>query len=756
MKNFPFHIAVWLLVAVTLLSCNQTKYVPADEYLLNRAKVEYSNKKDIPEDEVQSYLRQTPNNRVFGLWKMGLGIYNWSGLDTAKWLNEKLRKIGEEPVIYDDQLTSVSAQQLQLFFRNKGYFNAVVETKVKKAPNKKVDVRYVVKENKPYYLNNYSVNIRNRELSAIATDTARSVIRPHMLFDADVLNSERDRIAGKFRQSGYYNFNKELLSYTADSTMNNHQVNLSLGFRDFSRQSGDSSIRFFFKKYSIRNVIFYANSEANLASDLNSVQNLDTVSKNNYVLIGPKKKILKLDALIFNTYITPGTEYNDAMVQKTYSSLNTLPPVKYVNISFREVKDSLLDCYITIMPTKYMSLSTEVEATYTNGYWGMAGNVSYLHRNIFKGAESLSLSTRVAYELQDQVWAKEWGINAGLKVPRFIFPFLSYDYKKNIHASTTFLESFSYQSIPNEFETQNIGLGMKYTWIKQRYQHAFDLFDLNYVTFNISDNFKDEYLNTGIFNKYYYSDHFIMRMGYSGTYNGFNSSRPLRNYSTSRYSVEAAGNSLYLLNKLIGTIRESDGSYKLFNIRYSQYAKAEYNVTYNQIFDQSNRFVYHAGLGIGIPYGNADVIPYEKRFYSGGANSVRGWGESKLGPGVYKRTTGTARDYNQAGDIKLDLNMEYRTKMIWKLEGAFFVDAGNIWTIKKYDEQEGGQFQFGTFLNQIAIAYGAGLRFDFKFFILRFDMGVKLKDPTLARQEQWIVQPVWNDLAFHFAIGYPF
>ena len=180
MKNFPFHIAVWLLVAVTLLSCNQTKYVPADEYLLNRAKVEYSNKKDIPEDEVQSYLRQTPNNRVFGLWKMGLGIYNWSGLDTAKWLNEKLRKIGEEPVIYDDQLTSVSAQQLQLFFRNKGYFNAVVETKVKKAPNKKVDVRYVVKENKPYYLNNYSVNIRNRELSAIATDTARSVIRPHM------------------------------------------------------------------------------------------------------------------------------------------------------------------------------------------------------------------------------------------------------------------------------------------------------------------------------------------------------------------------------------------------------------------------------------------------------------------------------------------------------------------------------------------------------------------------------------------------
>jgi len=296
------------------------------EYLLNRAKVEYSNKKDIPEDEVQSYLRQTPNNRVFGLWKMGLGIYNWSGLDTAKWLNEKLRKIGEEPVIYDDQLTSVSAQQLQLFFRNKGYFNAVVETKVKKAPNKKVDVRYVVKENKPYYLNNYSVNIRNRELSAIATDTARSVIRPHMLFDADVLNSERDRIAGKFRQSGYYNFNKELLSYTADSTMNNHQVNLSLGFRDFSRQSGDSSIRFFFKKYSIRNVIFYANSEANLASDLNSVQNLDTVSKNNYVLIGPKKKILKLDALIFNTYITPGTEYNDAMVQKTYSSLNTLPP----------------------------------------------------------------------------------------------------------------------------------------------------------------------------------------------------------------------------------------------------------------------------------------------------------------------------------------------------------------------------------------------------------------------------------------------
>jgi len=261
-----------------------------------------------------------------------------------------------------------------------------------------------------------------------------------------------------------------------------------------------------------------------------------------------------------------------------------------------------------------------------------------------------------------------------------------------------------------------------------------------------------------LFNPYNYQDHFIMRTGYIGTYTDFNANRPLKDYSSMRYNIEMAGNLLYALNHILGSPRSlTDSSYRFFGIRYAQYIKAEYNITHYQIFDMNNRFVYHLGMGLGVPYGNADVIPYEKRFFSGGANSVRGWSEGTLGPGSYQRIAGRWRDYNQVGDIKLDMSMEYRSKLFWKLEGAAFLDGGNIWTIKNYDTQKGGTFEYDTYMKQIAIAYGLGFRFDFSFFIARVDFGVKLFDPSRSRLEQWRVNPTWSDdVALHLAIGYPF
>ena len=285
------------------------------------------------------------------------------------------------------------------------------------------------------------------------------------------------------------------------------------------------------------------------------------------------------------------------------------------------------------------------------------------------------------------------------------------------------------------------------------------MFDLSYVQFPyINQVFKDSFLNPvkPKFTPYNYEDHFIMRIGYSGTHTTFNANQPMRNYSIEHYSIETAGNFLYGLSHLLGNVKDSTGAYKVFGIRYAQYVKGEFNITHHQIFDSENRFVYHLDVGIGVPYGNGDVIPFEKRFYSGGANSVRGWSESTLGPGIYQRITSLPRDFNQVGDIKLDMNMEYRTKMFWLLEGALFLDAGNVWTIKNYDTQPGGVFQFDTFASQIAIAYGLGLRFDFSFFIARIDLGFKLYNPVLTRREQWRVSPGIDDMALHFAIGYPF
>jgi outer membrane protein assembly factor BamA len=751
-------LGIIVLVNLLLTACSTTKFVPEGEFLLDKVHIKTDNK-DIPQNELKDYLRQTPNAAVFQVFRMQLGIYNLAGKDSTKWINKTFKRMGDPPVIYNKALTSLSVQQLQRFLVNKGYINAVVESNVITTAKKAI-VDYNVKSNKPYSLRNYAINLKNISLTEIAADTSRSLIRSNMLFDADVFNAERERIATRFRQQGFYNFNKDFLTYTADSSLNLHKIDLSLELRDNLKQRNDSVNKLIFKKYTIRKVIFYTNPDVATTADIINKSELDTVGFRNFILVSPKNRIIKLDALIQNTFINPQSLYTDEAVDRTYQALNSLGPIKYVNISFKELADSLLDCYIIIIPSKAITISTELEATYTDGYWGGAGNINFMHRNIFKGAETFSMQVRGAYEWQKGIWAQELGVQVGLKFPKFILPFGGYDFKRNIHANTEFTSAFNSQFRPGDYSTKSLGAGVKYTWNIKQFRHSFELFDLSYVYFDsIYQGFRDKYLNDtlALFNPYNYQDHFIMRIGYAGSYNTFNANRPMKNYLTMRYSVETAGNMMYALNNLLGTVKNADGSFRFFGIRYSQYIKTEYNITRHQIFDKSNRFVYHLGVGLGIPYGNADVIPYEKRFFSGGANSIRGWSESTLGPGKYQRIDDKRRDYNQVGDIKLDMSMEYRAKMFWVLEGAAFLDAGNIWTIKDYETQKGGTFKFDSFMNQIAIAYGLGLRFDFSFFIARVDFGVKLFDPVRTRREQWRVNPsLSEDFAVHLAIGYPF
>jgi outer membrane protein assembly factor BamA len=421
-----------------------------------------------------------------------------------------------------------------------------------------------------------------------------------------------------------------------------------------------------------------------------------------------------------------------------------------------------LDAYIYIVPAKTFGVSTEAELTLTKGYLGGALQLGTVNKNIFGGSESLSIQGRAALEKQNLEWAKEFSGQVKLMFPKFLFPFGSYDFKRNVHAKTEYTTNISYQNRPNEFSTTNLTGGMNYSWqtAGNKYRHQFELFNLSYVYFpNIDEDFKNTYIAQGLYNKYNYEDHFIMRMGYSSSYNTFNPNRPLRNYKVLNYSIETSGNLLSLANLIFDTPKEADGYYKLFNVRYSQYIRNEFNSSFHQIFDKNNRLVYHAGIGAGLPFGNSDIIPYERRFYSGGANSVRGWSESRLGPGNYISIPNVrSRDYNQVGDLKLDLNLEYRAKLFWYFEGALFFDAGNIWTIKDYStEQPGGQFKFNSFYEQIAMSYGAGLRMDFSFFIFRFDMGVRLYDPVLTGNNRWRMSPKWgDDFAFHIAIGYPF
>ncbi|MBN2765632.1 MAG: BamA/TamA family outer membrane protein [Paludibacteraceae bacterium] len=747
------------IISVILWSCNVTKHVPEGKHLLQKVKI-HSDVKDIPVNELDDYLRQTPNSKVFGLFKMQLGIYNLAGTDSTKWYNKLFMRLGDSPVIFDQSQTSASSQQLQKLYVNKGFINAEVTEKVN-LKNKKARVTYEIKSNRPYLLRNYQTNISHPLLKQIASDTARSLIRKEMHFDTDILDQERERVASRFREKGFYNFNKDFLVYKADSSLNAHLVDVTLDLRTYLKIGKDSVNDLIFKQYRIGKVLYYQNNTLNIGS-AGSQETPDTTAYKNFSLISPTGKFISLNALIHNTYIEPNSLYSDLSVERTYASLNSLAPVKYVDIVFKESSDSTLDCQIVIVPAKTISLSADIEGTLTetnNGlFWGGATSLTWMNKNTFGGAESLGIQAKAALEWQNGIWAREMGSQINLRFPKFVFPIGSFDFKRGIHANTDFRTNFLYQYRPGEFTSTNVSAAVNYSWNRRRVRHNLDLLNLSYVYFpEISTDFQNNYINTGRYNRYNYENHFIMRSSYSAAFSTFNANRPMRDYSIYSFSVESAGNLLYGLNHLLNSELSADGSYKLFDIRYAQYVRGEYNVSYSQIIDKNNKFVYHMGVGLGIPYGNADIIPFERRFYSGGANSVRGWGESRLGPGVYvERQDVPTRDYNQVGDIKLDLNMEYRVKLFWMFEGALFLDGGNIWTIKDYPEQPGGAFKLDSFMNQIAIAYGAGLRMDFSFFVARLDMGVKLFNPVLSRRDQWRINPKSDDFAFHIAIGYPF
>lgn len=746
-----------LLIIVSLLitACNTTKYVPEGEYLLNDVSIE-TDTKTIPKEEIKSYVRQMPNSEVLGFFKMQLGLYNWAGRDTTKRVNRFLKRIGDEPVIYNQQLTDITENQISKLYYNRGFMNAKVSSDVNFPKEKMAEVTYKVTSNLPYKINGYSINIIHPELFEIASDTARSLIKPGNLFDSDVLDDERERVTSFFRNLGYFQFTKDQLHYFADSASNQREVDLVLEVRDETALL-DTISHNNFRKYSINKVHIFSETDKTIET-LTSEIELDTLILENYEIVYENERNIRPSVLIQSTHIIPGETYSDRAIERSYSSINSLSAVKYMDINFREVGTNKLDAHIIITPNKLQSISTDVEGTYSAGYWGFGGNINYGHRNIFKGSESFSLRGRASYEYQgkDQ-HAYEFGGDAGLKFPTFLLPFASREMKRNIRATTEINGTYSFRRRPKEYTGIITGIGFKYNW-SERFQvkHNYDVLNISYVYYPyISPEYRD-YLSTSPYFVYNFQNHLIMRMGYNGSYSGFRPFQPLRNYSTYGYGIETAGNLLYGLNNLFQSKKDAEDAYKIFGIRYAQYIKTDFNISHHQIFDKNNRIVYHAGLGVAVPYGNNNLIPFEKRFFSGGANSVRGWTAYQLGPGTYKSSRAFI-DYNtQMGDIKIDMNMEYRTKLFWKLDGALFLDAGNVWTIRNYDTQPGGVFKFSDFVGQMGVAYGVGIRADLSFFVIRLDLGLKLHNPALSRTERWRTNITKDDYAFNLAIGYPF
>ena len=762
---------ILLYLALSLASCSATKFVPDGSYLLDEVKIHTDNKEIKPSD-MRLYVRQNPNSKWFSTIKTQLYVYNWSGRDSTKWFNRFLRKIGDAPVIYNESDAIRSQEEIAKAVQNLGYMGASVKrtTKTKK---KKLKLFYEITSGKPYIVRTLKYDISDKKIAEyLRNDSTQSMLREGMLFDVNVLDAERQRITDYLLCNGYYKFNKDYITYTADTARNTHQVDLTLHLLPYKTYVGDTPKEHF--QYKINKINFITDYDVLQSSALSSIEINDSLHYNGFPIYYKDKLYLRPKVLVDNLRFASGDLYDERNVQKTYTYFGRLSALKYTNIRFFETQNgdsTQLNCYVMLTKSKHKSISFELEGTNSAGDLGAAASVSFQHRNLFRGSETFMIKFRGAYEAISGLQPgyknhnyTEYGVETSINFPNFLFPFLTSDFKRRIKATTEFGLQYNYQLRP-EFSRTIASASWSYKWMqKQKIQHRIDLLDISYLYLPwISSQFQEDYINKDKDNyilKYNYENRLIVRMGYNYSYNSAGGALVNNTITTNSYSIragfESAGNILYGISKMINMRKNKDGEYAILGIPYAQYLKGDFDFAKNIIIDHRNSLAFHAGIGIAVPYGNAKVVPFEKRYFSGGANSVRGWSVRNLGPGSF---AGDGNFMNQSGDIKLDASIEYRTRLFWKFRGAAFIDAGNIWTIREYENQPGGVFEFDKFYKQIAVAYGLGLRLDLDFFVLRFDGGMKAINPKYkkAKERYPIIHPKFSrDFAFHFAVGYPF
>lgn len=781
MGKFFLHtskLRVWFYLSLTLsaiflFSCNPTKYVPDGETLLSDNHIKVTNEGVKPAD-LEPYLKQKPNKKIFGA-RFHLGLYNLSNIEKEKGINNWLRKVGEEPVIFDPFAATKSVSQIESYVSSKGYFDGKVSDTVE-TDKRQSSVYYKVNITTPYLIRNVTYEIADSNLRLLYTfDSINSVISRGKPYDVDVLQKERLRFERFVRDHGFYQFSTDYITFEVDSTVGNRQVDVKFVVRNFTGvDKSNNTVQVPHSIHRINKIYIYPDYVPRdvLEEGEAYFSNLDTTLYRGYYFISTDKKPeIKYDFIIQSLYLKPGATYNFTNTEQSQVHLRGSRVFRLVNILFNESTDPpdsqdmvrMIDCVIQLTLLPKQSYKVEVEGTNSGGSLGGAVNLIYQNKNLFHGAELFSMKLKAAYEALKQENSKlestqDYGIETSLRLPDFLIPFFNKEeFVKKYNPTTTIVAAYNYQSMPFYNRTMaNATFG--YNWKAGSYQEHF----VNPLQFNIlkipyiDATFKQQ-IEASSYLAYAYQDVLILGGTYSYIFNN-QSIQKSKDYWFLRVNAETSGNFLNAVNKISNPDKPDTVAYNFLNQPFAQYIRTDVDLRYNYFINSASSMVYRGFFGIGVPYGNSKAIPFEKQYFGGGSNGIRGWQVRTLGPGSYVPDS-TTTFLNQTADIKLELNTEYRFKLFWILEGAVFIDAGNIWNLREDPDRKGSQFQLKTFYKDIAIGTGAGLRFDFSFFLARFDLGVKLRDPSLTSGNKWIFvnRPYKRgDFAAFISIGYPF
>jgi outer membrane protein assembly factor BamA len=761
-------ITVITLFFILLFGCKPTKYVPEDKYLVNKVKVDVDNK-HIKYQDLKSYIRQKPNKRILSL-RFHLGLYNLSNINKKTGMSKYLQSVGEAPVIWDQFATDRDIKQLKIFLMNKGYFDAnVFDTLDFK--DHKVDITFRVQANKPLIVRSIKYAFEDTSLQQyVLADTLNSQLKRGDIFDKYIIDNERIRIESLLRNNGYFYFSRDYVRYDVDSTSNLGDVTVNILNR--VRTSDNQSLPFY--KYRINQVTISTQPEQGFQQAKQLEKPLDSVLNNGIKFIYYKGFWVKPNIIQQSNYILPGTLYRIYDVEETRNHLSSLnvfgaPNIQFTRTSANDSSDvRLLDCLIQLsLSDSIQGFSWEVDGTNSSGNFGGALSLTYQHRSLFRNAENFNLKLRGATEavrrtdISQYRNTLEYGVEASLKFPKFLLPFNSINFTKRYNPKTLFSTTYNYQRRPEyTYTVANMSFG--YQWKGSKYvSHIVNPIEVNFVNLlDTTSKFNQEIKGTYLENMY--NDHLVSVSNYSYIHNNQNIKKT-SDFHIFRWNLESAGNLLNLINDWTGAKKTAEGYYQILGVRYSQYLKSDIEYRYFHIINESSKLAYRFFGGAAYPYGNAVAIPFEKRYFAGGANSIRGWQLKTLGPGSYLDTI--SKYPNSTGDIKLEANVEYRFKLFWILEGAMFVDAGNIWSITRKDERPGAIFEWNKFYNDIAIGSGLGIRFCLPYFLFRFDFGMKTLNPSYQYGKRWIINRKLNfhshkgepsDFAISFGINYPF
>lgn len=784
-------IFVVALLGLVCSACSVTRKIPDGQYLLQQVKIEADKsaprKERITAAELEKYVRQTPNKRFLGT-DFYVWLYEQADSDKQNWWNNWKRRIGQEPVLLDMGLTRRSADNLNIYMVSKGFRASNVTFEVDTVSRRKrARITYRTRQGEPYRIDSISYEFRDKFLEQIILpDTVRTLLHKGDIFDITVLDHERERIAAYLKERGYYNFSVNNIEYVADTLAGGHKVDLQMvvkqnltGYNERGLPLMDNNM-----VYRIDQInVFPGYDPIAARTDSTLLSRLDTLYYRGLNIIYEKRPNLRPAILRQAVPLYPNYVYNSAQVNRTYTDLMALGYFKSAKIEFveqprsadvtnyvsyigasadstqtRYTQEGYLQCNILCTPALKQSFKVDLEGSTTSSFYGLKATVGYQNRNIFRGAEAFDISFTAGYEFMKAPDARkkratEFGVTTGLTFPRFLMPWRTRRFRSANQPKTKVELAVNFQDRPYYRRTLS-SAGINYLWTNNRYS-SFSLrpVDINVVDVNRLDStFLGKTTNKYLRNSF--RTQFIGGMSFGYVYN--NQRKNLGGNATIiRFNFETAGNLIDAVDRLFYARPKDGDPAKIFGIEYSQYFRTDLSLSRKVMLGEVTALVGRIYGGVAMAYGNSSAVPFDRQFYAGGSNGMRGWAPRTLGQGSVPNPRD---DFPvQTGDVKLEANLELRFPIWGIVHGATFFDLGNIWYIRQNaDYSDDAVFHFDKFYKQLGFNTGLGLRLDIKFAVLRLDWGVQLHNPNNPAGERWIRNLRWKNTALNFGVGYPF